>query len=71
VVVMLLINASLLICRFFLIRGVVSTSVFVSYRCVLVLLAVLWCVPAYWWSYALGVAACTCQYVCIMYWTSF
>jgi hypothetical protein len=45
----------------FLICGVASTSVFVSYRCMWVLLAVLWCVPAYGWSYALGVAACTTQ----------
>jgi hypothetical protein len=49
------INSSLLVYWLFLICGVASNPVFVSYRCVLVLLGVLWFVPAYWWSYyALG-----------------
>jgi hypothetical protein len=36
-------NSSLLVYWLFFICGVASTLVFVSYRCVLVLLAMLWC----------------------------
>jgi hypothetical protein len=54
VVVMYLISHCWMLVIFYLWCCVYSGFRF-SYRCVLVLLVVLWCVSAYWWSYSVTV----------------